>query len=168
MMGEFHYSNIMAAPVLIKAVVNIGVGRVRDEKTQELIQKSLALIIGQKLAPRPAKVAIAAFKTRKGLVVGYSATLRGKRMYDFLDRLVHVALPRQRDFQGLSEKSFDESGNLTIGVKEHMVFPEMIGEDVRAIFGFEVTIVARSRSRKEAIALFRYLGFPVKKAVATP
>ena len=97
MVGEFRYPNVMAAPKIEKVVVNIGVGRLRDEKVQDSIRQSLALITGQKLAPRRAKVAIAAFKTRKGLVIGYTATLRGKRMYDFLDRLIHVALPRQRD-----------------------------------------------------------------------
>ena len=162
MMGEFHYSSVMAVPKVERVSVNVGVGRQRDEKILGAIRQSLALITGQKLISRPAKIAIAAFKTRKGQIVGYTATLRGKRMYDFLDRLIHIALPRQRDFQGLSEESFDERGNLTIGIKEHMVFPEVGGEDVRTIFGFEVTIVVRARSRKESIALFRHLGFPIK------
>ena len=83
-------------------------------------------------------------------------------MYDFLERLIHIALPRQRDFQGIPEKSFDGRGNLTIGIKEHIVFPEMIGEDVRSIFGFEVTVVTSGRSRKESMALLKYLGFPIR------
>ena len=162
MMAEFKYKNPMAVPKIEKVVVNVGVGRIRDEKVHDTIQKSLSLIVGQKIAPRPAKLAISAFKTRQGLIIGYAATLRGKRMYDFLERLIHVALPRQRDFQGITEKSFDGKGNLTIGIKEHIVFPEMIGEDVRSIFGFEVTVVTSGRSRKENISLLKHLGFPIK------
>ena len=162
MMAEFKYKNPMAVPKIEKVVVNVGVGRIRDEKVHDIIQKSLSLIVGQKIAPRPAKLAISAFKTRQGLIIGYAATLRGKRMYDFLERLIHVALPRQRDFQGITEKSFDGKGNLTLGIKEHIVFPEMIGEDVRSIFGFEVTVVTSGRSRKESIALLKHLGFPIK------
>lgn len=162
MMAEFKYKNPMAVPKIEKVVVNVGVGRIRDEKGQEAIQKALTLIVGQKVAPRPARTAISAFKTRRGLIIGYAATLRGKRMYDFLERLIHIALPRQRDFQGISEKSFDQRGNLTLGIKEHIVFPEMLGEDMRSIFGFEVTVVTTSHSRKEGIFLLKYLGFPVK------
>lgn len=162
MMAEFKYKNPMAVPKIEKVVVNVGVGRIRDEKVHDTIQKSLALIVGQKMAPRPAKTAISAFKTRRGLIIGYSATLHGKRMYDFLERLIHVALPRTRDFQGIAEKSFDGKGNLTLGIKEHIVFPEMIGEDVRSIFGFEATVVTTARSRKEGLSLLKHLGFPIK------
>lgn len=162
MMAEFKYKNPMAVPKIEKVVVNVGVGRVRDEKVHSTIQKSLSMIVGQKMAPRPAKIAVSAFKTRKGLIIGYAATLHGKRMYDFLERLIHIALPRQRDFQGIPEKSFDGKGNLTIGVKEHIVFPEMIGEDVRSIFGFEATVVTTAHSRKEGISLLKHLGFPIR------
>lgn len=162
MMKEFGYKSPMAVPRIEKVVVNIGVGRIRDEKSHETIVKALSLITGQKPSPRAARVAIAAFKTRKGLVIGYAATLRGKRMYDFLERLINIAFPRTRDFQGIDEKSFDGRGNLTIGVKEHIVFPEMIGEDVRSIFGFEVTVVTTANKRKEGIMLLRHMGFPVK------
>lgn len=162
MMKEFAYSSPMAVPRIEKVVVNIGVGRIRDEKSHETMTKALALITGQKPSPRPARVAISAFKTRKGLVIGYATTLRGKRMYDFLERLIKIALPRTRDFQGIGEKSFDGRGNLTIGVKEHIVFPEMIGEDVRSIFGFEVTVVTTARKRKEGIALLKAMGFPIR------
>ena len=162
MMKEFGYKSPMAVPRIEKVVVNIGVGRIRDEKSHETIVKALSLITGQKPSPRAARVAISAFKTRKGLVIGYAVTLRGKRMYDFLERLINIALPRTRDFQGIDEKSFDGRGNLTIGVKEHIVFPEMIGEDVRSIFGFEVTVVTTANKRKEGIMLLRHVGFPVK------
>jgi len=161
-MKEFGKKNPMAVPRIGKVVVNVGIGRIRDEKTQEMIQKALVLITGQKPSPRPARVAISAFKTRKGLIIGYMTTLRGRRMYDFLERLIGAAFPRTRDFRGIDEKSFDDKGNLTIGVKEHIVFPEMVGEDVRHIFGLEVTVVTTARKRNEGIALLRMMGFPIK------
>ncbi len=159
---RFGYKNVMAVPAIEKVVVNCGVGKIRDEKQREEIEKYLALITGQKAASRPAKKAIAAFKTRKGLVIGYQVTLRGKRMYDFLSRLVNIALPRTRDFRGIEKKSFDGKGNLTIGIKEHIVFPEMIGEDYRFLFGFEVTVVTTAKRREEGIELLRMVGFPIK------
>lgn len=161
MMAEFKYKNVMAVPRIIKVVVNTGVGRTRDDKSHEFIQRAMALIVGQKLSPRPARKDVSAFKTRRGFIIGYAATLRGARMYDFLERLIRVALPRTRDFQGIPEESFDGRGNLTVGVKEHIVFPEIIGEDVKLIFGFEVTIVTTARKREEAIAFLRYMGFPI-------
>ena len=165
MQALFGYRNVMALPRVSKVTVNIGVGKMREEKDRAEIQKYLALITGQKSAPRAAKKAIAAFKTREGFVIGYCVTLRGPRMYDFLSRLVNIALPRTRDFQGLAEKSFDGTGNLTIGVREHIVFPEMTGEDYRVLFGMEVTIVTTSRRREESMVLLRALGFPIKKSL---
>ncbi len=162
MQRKFGYKNIMAVPRVSKVVVNVGVGRMRDEKQQEEVRKALALITGQKPSPRPAKKSIAAFKTRKGLIVGYKSTIRGPRMWDFMERLVAIAIPRQRDFRGLDPKSFDRRGTLTIGLKEHIVFPEMIGEDVRFIFGFEVTITTTAKRREEGIQLLKLLGFPIK------
>lgn len=159
---KFSYKNIMAVPKIVKVVVNSGVGRIRDEKQHEEIRKFLALITGQKPAPRPAKQAISAFKTRQGLIIGYQVTLRGKRMYDFLSRLINVALPRTRDFRGIDGKSFDPGGNLTIGVKEHIVFPEMIGEDYRFLFGLEVTVVTTAKKREEGVELLKLMGFPIK------
>ncbi len=158
----FGYKNTMAVPKIEKAVVNIGIGRTREEKERSEIEKYLGLITGQKASARPAKKAIAAFKTRKGLIVGYQVTLRGGRMYDFLSRLVAVALPRTRDFRGLDEKSFDGKGNLTIGIREHIVFPEMIGEDYKLLFGMEVTVVTTAKRRNEGIALLKLMGFPIK------
>lgn len=162
--AKFGYKNIMAVPRIVKVVVNAGVGRIRDEKQHEEVRKYLALITGQKAAARPAKKAIAAFKTRKGLVVGYQVTLRGKRMYDFLSRLVNVVFPRTRDFRGLDEKSFDMRGNLTVGMKEHTVFPEMIGEDYHFLFGLEVAVVTTAKKRSEGIELLKSMGFPFKQA----
>lgn len=160
--AKFGYKNNMAVPKIVKVVVNVGVGRMRDQKEHEEVQKYLKLIIGQKPAPRPAKQAIASFKTRKGLVIGYQVTLHGKRMYDFLSRLVNVALPRSRDFKGISETSFDPWGNLTIGVREHIIFPEMVSEDYRFLFGLEVTVVTTARKKEEGVELLKLMGFPIK------
>lgn len=164
MQKEFGYKSVMAVPRIEKVVVNIGIGKLREKKDAvEAVEKQLALIVGQKLLPRPVKKAIASFKTRIGMVVGYKATLRGQRKFDFLDRMVHFAIPRTRDFRGISLSSIDHAGNLTLGFKEHIVFPEMIGEDVKNIFSFEATIVTNAKKREEAIALFRLLGFPLQK-----
>ncbi len=155
-------TNVMAIPKIEKVVVHVGAGRTRDDKQHEEVQKYLMLITGQKSAARAAKKAIASFKTRKGLIIGYQVTLRGKRMYDFLSRLIDVGLPRTRDFRGLDEKSFDQNGNLTIGVKEYIIFPEMMGEDYHFLFGLEVTVVTTARRREEGIELLRLLGFPLQ------
>lgn len=162
MRAKFGYQNIMAVPRLAKVVVNIGIGKLREEKERSEIEKYLRLITGQKPSPRPAKKAIAAFKTREGMVIGYQVTLRGRRMYDFVSRLVNIALPRTRDFRGIEESSFDAKGNLTVGIKDHIVFPEMIGEDYRMLFGMEVTIVTTAKKREEGIALLRFMGFPIR------
>lgn len=162
--AQFGYRNRMAAPRVEKVVVNVGVGRLREEKELEAVRRALALITGQAPAARPARVSIAAFKTRKGLVVGYRVTLRGKRMWDFLERLVAIAIPRQRDFRGIDPASFDRRGSLTIGFREHIVFPEMIGEEVPFIFGLEVTVTTSAKRREEGIALLKALGFPLKSS----
>lgn len=163
LMQKFKYSNISAVPTIEKVVVNVGVGRLRDNKDQEEVIKYLGLITGQKPSPRSAKKAIASFKTRKGLIVGYRVTMRGKRMYDFLSRLINTALPRTADFQGISLNSFDHEGNLTIGIKEHIVFPEMIGEDYRLLFGLEISIVTTTKKKEEGVELLRLLGVPIRK-----
>lgn len=164
MKERFGYKNDLAIPKIIKVVVNTGTGKaLKDEKMQETIAKNLAMITGQKPIPTLARGAISGFKIRKGMKVGLKITLRGKRMYEFLDRLVGTAIPRIRDFRGLPEKSIDEESNLTIGIKEHIIFPEIAHEDVKFIFGFEVTVVTNAKKRKEAVELFRLLGFPIKK-----
>lgn len=164
MRARFSYGNVMAVPKIVKVSVNTGVGRMRDEKDRAEVQKYLSLITGQKAGSRAAKKAIASFKTRKGLVIGYHVTLRGKMMYDFLTRLIAIALPRTRDFKGISQTSFDERGNLTIGIKEHIVFPEIIGEDYRFLFGLEVSIVTNAVRREEGMALLELMGFPIISA----
>lgn len=162
MQAKFGYRNVMSIPKIEKVIVNAGVGRFRDEKQLEEIRKYLTLLTGQQVAKCPAKKAIASFKTRQGMIVGFKVTLRGKRMYDFISRLINIALPRTRDFQGIDAKTFDAKGNLTIGVKEHIVFPELIGEDYRFLFGFEVTIVTTAKKQEEGIGLLRLMGFPIK------
>ena len=159
---ELGLKNELASPHLVKIVLNTGTGR-REAKDIELIQKQLELIAGQKCVSREAKKSIASFKTRKGMAVGLSCTLRGGRMYDFLSRLVNISLARLRDFRGLDPKIVDSSGNLTIGFKEHIVFPEIAGEDVKTPFGLEVTLVVKSRLRDQALAFYRALGLPFKK-----
>lgn len=159
---EQDYHNDLEVPKLVKIVVNIGVGK-RDAREHEAITKYLERIVGQKVIPRKARKSISTFKTREGMVVGFSATLRGERMYDFLERLMKIAIPRLRDFRGIDIESIDASGNLTIGFKEHMVFPEMVDEDLTTIFGLEVTLVTNARSRDESTALLKALGVPFKK-----
>lgn len=162
-MERHGWSSPLAVPRLVKVVVNTGVGKIKEEKEKEIIKKQLALITGQEPQARPAKKAIASFKTRKGMVIGYAVTLRRRRMYDFLSRLIDLALPRSRDFRGLEEASVDGRGNLTIGLREHIAFPEIIGEDVKTIFGLEATLVTNAKTRDLALELYRELGLPFRK-----
>ena len=162
MKKTFGYTSNLAVPRLKKVVVNCGVGRIRDEKQLADIQKYLALITGQKSSERRTRLSIASFKTRAGMVVGYATTLRGRRMYDFLERLVASAIPRMRDFRGIPVSGIDQGGALTIGIKEHIIFPETISEDIHMMFGLEVTIVTTGSSREESLELFRLLGFPLQ------
>ena len=163
MMKKYSYSSPLAVPKIVKIVVNTGVGRIKDEKEKELIQKFTSMIAGQKAHARPAKKSIASFTSREGVIIGHRAPLRGKRMYDFLTRLIDLTLPRSRDFRGISESSVDGFGNLSIGIREHIAFPEIIGEDIKTIFGLEATLVTNAKSRSEALELYRELGIPFKK-----
>jgi len=161
--GEFGYTNSMQAPSIEKIVISTGIGKIQDASKIELIQDRIARITGQKAAPRGAKKSVAGFKVREGDIVGYQITLRGERMRDFFDKLIHVALPRTRDFRGLSPKAIDELGNMTIGIKEHTIFPETSDEEQRNVFGFAATIVTTAKSKQEAEAYLRYMGVPLKK-----
>lgn len=162
---EFGYVNVMAVPKITKVVVNIGTGRiVRESKTVEAMARDLALMTGQNPIKTKAKKAIASFKTRKGLEIGLKVTLRGKRMYDFVDRLINIVLPRTRDFRGIKLSSVDKFGNLTLGVKEHIVFPEVVLESSKMIFGLGITVVTDAKSKEEAEKLFRLIGFPLMKS----
>ena len=157
----FGYTSVMQGPRVMKVVVSSGVGKKRDQKQIELISERLARITGQKAAPRAAKTSIASFKVREGDTVGLQTTLRGARMYDFLDKLIHIALPRTRDFRGLSATAIDDMGNMTVGIKEHTIFPETSDEDLKDVFGFAVTIVTSAKSKAEAEAFLRHLGLPL-------
>lgn len=159
---EFGYKNVMAAPRLMKIVVSSGVGKAKDKNRLKVVEDRMARITGQKASPRAARMSIASFKLREGEIVGYQVTLRGQRMYEFFDKLVHIALPRTRDFRGLNKTAIDEMGNMTIGLKENNIFPETSEEDLKDVFGLAVTLVTTAKSKPEAEAFFRHLGVPLK------
>jgi large subunit ribosomal protein L5 len=161
--GAFGYTNIMQAPKLTKAVVSIGVGKVSDKARRKMIEDRLGRITGQKVVARGAKKSVASFKSRQGDIIGYQATLRGARMNHFIDKLIHIALPRTRDFRGIPVSAIDEMGNITIGLKENTIFPECSDEDIKDVFGFAITIVTTAKSKKEAEALLRHIGFPLQE-----
>lgn len=153
---------------LEKIIVSSGLGKMRqrpqfDEKILPEIVKDLSAIVGQRPSPRSARKSIATFKVREGDVVGVVATLRGKRMQDFLKKVIGIALPRVRDFRGIDLKQFDDHGNLTIGFKDQTVFPEIVPEATAVSFGLEVTFVANTKTKEEGVAFFRTLGLPLKK-----
>jgi large subunit ribosomal protein L5 len=158
---EFGYTSKMQGPRISKVIVSSGVGKKRDKKVLEVIEDRLARITGQKPSARPARISIASFKVREGDTVGYQVTLRGARMYDFLDKLIHIALPRTRDFRGLKASAIDEMGNMTVGIKENTIFPETSDEDLKDVFGFAITIVTTAKSKPEAEAFFRHIGMPL-------
>jgi large subunit ribosomal protein L5 len=160
--GEFGYKNKMQAPKLVKVMISSGVGSIIDKKRKELIGDRLAKITGQKAKSTIAKKSIAGFKLREGEHVGYSVTLRGARMYDFLEKLIHIALPRTRDFRGLTNKGIDDMGNYSFGIKEHTIFPECAEEDVKDIFGIGITVVTNCKTKKECEAFVRYIGLPLQ------
>ncbi len=162
--GDFGWKNLMQSPRLVKVVISVGVGKMTKDKGKvELVADRLAKITGQKPVSRGAKKAISTYKTRVGDKIGYQITLRGKRAEDFLNRLVHIALPRTKDFKGVSVAGIDEMGNYTLGIKEHTVFPETADEDIKDIFGMAVTVVTTAKNKKMAEAYLRHLGFPFKK-----
>jgi len=165
MKGTFHYKNIMAAPKLNKIVLNVGTGTAvkKDKNKNEAIGERLAKITGQKGALRGAKQSVASFKIRQGDPIGIVVTLRGKRMYAFLEKLINVALPRTKDFRGIARKAVDNIGNLTIGIKEHTIFPETADEDIKDVFGLAITIVSTAKNKKEGETFFELLGVPFKK-----
>ncbi len=163
LMQEFHYSNVMQAPALHKVVINIGMGEaVQNAKAMDNAVRDLADITGQRPVVTRAKRSVAAFKLRQGMPIGAMVTLRGRRMYDFLDKLMNVALPRLRDFQGVSADSFDGRGNYTLGIKEQLVFPEIDYDKIDKVRGMEITIVTTARTDEEGRRLLRLLGMPFR------
>jgi len=163
---KFGYTNNMAVPKLVKVVVNVGTGSAKDKAKKDLIIKSLEAITGQKPASNAARKSIATFKLREGMVIGNSVILRRERMYDFLTRLISGAIPRIRDFRGLETKGIDKMGNFTMGIKEHIVFPEMSDQDVRSAFSLGITIVTTAKTKEEAEDLLKLIGIPFKKKVS--
>jgi len=165
MKDVFHYKNVMATPRMKKIVVNVGTGTAikKDKNKNDSISLRLSKITGQKPATRGAKQSIASFKTRQGDPIGVIVTLRGGRMYAFLEKLINVALPRTKDFRGIMRNAVDDIGNLTIGIKEHTIFPETADEDIKDVFGMSITLVSTAKDKKEGIAFFDLLGIPFKK-----
>ncbi len=158
------WKNVMQTPTIEKVIISAGVGKMAKDKLKvDLVADRLQKITGQKAVERGAKKSIATFKTRIGDKVGYQVTLRGKRATDFLNRLVHVALPRTKDFKGLNAGSIDEMGNYTLGVREHTVFPETADEELKDVFGMAITVVTTAKDKATAKAYLEHLGFPFKK-----
>lgn len=161
---EFSYSSPMAVPRLVKVTVNVGLGKALTEpKLTDVATKTLLRITGQKPVPRQARKSISNFKIREGMVIGLQVTLRGPRMYEFMDKLINVTLARVRDFRGISDKIFDGKGNLTIGFKEHLVFPEIKSDEVESIHGLEVSITTSAKNNAEGKRLLELLGLPFAK-----
>ena len=159
-------TNVMQTPKIEKIVVNVGTGTMqkKDRHKNDFIAEQLAIITGQQPTSRSAKTSVAGFKVREGDVVGKSVTLRGLRMNAFFDKLVNIALPRTKDFRGLETKSIDTMGNLTLGIKEHTIFPETGNEELSNIFGLSLTVVTTAKDKKSAEAYLRFLGVPFKKS----
>ncbi len=160
---KFGYENVMQAPKIEKVVVAAGVGSFKDPNKKEVVEDRLARITGQKPKYNVARQSIATFKLRKGQTIGYQVTLRGKRARQFLDKLIHVALPRTRDFRGLNPEAIDEQGNFTIGIREHTIFPETSDEELKDVFGLGITIVTTAKSKDEAYEFLKALGLPLKE-----
>lgn len=169
MMEKFGYTNVMAVPRIEKVVVNTGFGKLVGgktgeelAKTREAIVQDISQISGQRAVLTKARASISEFGVRKGIPIGAKVTLRGKRMHDFLDRLIHVVLPRSRDFRGLPATSFDERGNFNIGIEEHIFFPEISPEKAKHIIGLQITIATTAKNAEEGRELLKLLGFPMK------
>jgi large subunit ribosomal protein L5 len=163
--GKYGYKNVMASPRLVKVVVASGTGSglKRNKDHNKLVLERLTKITGQRPATKSAKKSIASFKIRIGDPVGVMVTLRGARMYGFLDKLINVAIPRTKDFRGIERKIVDNIGNLTLSIKEHTIFPETGDEELKDVFGLAVTIVTTAKTKAEAIEFFELIGVPFKK-----
>jgi len=162
--GTLGLKNKMQSPKLVKVVLSAGTGSFKDKNKNKIVEDRLTKISGQKAVLKVAKKSVATFKVREGDPVGYQVTLRGPRMFDFLNKLVYIALPRTKDFRGLSSKAIDNMGNMTIGMKENTIFPESSDEELKDVFGMAVTIVTSCKDKNSAKTFFEYLGFPFKKS----
>lgn len=164
MSAHFGYKNKLAVPRVGKVVLNVGISATRgDDKFIELVSNTLSRISGQKPVLTKAKKSISSFKIREGNILGAKVTLRGSRMYEFLDKLIHLTLPNVRDFRGLEKKSLDQGGNLTIGFKEYLPFPEINPDEFENVHGLEVCVTTTARDKERAFALLSLLGFPFRE-----
>lgn len=163
---EFGYKNMMGAPHLVKVTVSVATGSAmkRDKKHNELVVDRLSKITGQRATVRKAKISVASFKTREGDPIGVAVTLRGARMLGFLDKLFNVALPRTKDFRGVNRTSVDNIGNITFGIKEHTIFPEIKDEELKDVFGMAITLGTTAKTKEEATAFLSLIGVPFKKS----
>lgn len=163
MTKEFGYSNKMAVPTISKVSVNAGLSRaISNPNFAEEVFADLKLITGQAPVRAKAKKSIAGFKIRQGQTVGMNVTLRNKKAWDFVQKLVCVSIPRIKDFQGIDQKNFDKNGNLNLGFKEQMIFPEISPDDINTVFGLQVTITTTAKTKEEGVRMFKLLGFPIK------
>ncbi len=162
--GTYGYTNVMQAPKIEKVVLAVGTGRASraDKKRNDFIAERLARITGQKTSPRAAKKSIASFKLREGEIIGQMVTLRGARMYAFLDKLINITIPRTKDFRGYTKRGVDAMGNLSFGIREHTIFPETADEDLRDVFSLAVTVVTNRSNKAEATDFLTAIGFPFK------
>ncbi|WP_027365220.1 50S ribosomal protein L5 [Desulfotruncus alcoholivorax] len=165
MMDKFGYKNVMQVPRLEKVVINMGVGEaIQNSKAVDAAVNDLMIITGQRPVVTKAKKSIAAFKLRQGMTIGCKVTLRGDRMYEFVDRLVNIALPRVRDFRGVSPKSFDGRGNYSLGIREQLIFPEIDYDKIDKVRGMDIIFVTTARTDEEARELLRLMGMPFRAA----
>jgi len=162
---ELGYKNALAAPRLVKVNISIATGSAmkKDKKRNDLVVDRIAKITGQKPTLRKAKIAVASFKTRIGDQIGVAVTLRGARMFGFLDKVLNVSLPRTKDFRGINRTSVDNIGNMTFGIKEHTIFPEIHDEELKDVFGMAITLVTTAKTKDEATKFFELIGVPFKK-----
>ena len=161
---EFGIKNVNAVPKIEKVTLNVGLGSgIKDSKYQEVVEDTLKRITGQKPVANKARISVAGFKIREGMNVGMKVTLRGKRMWDFIEKLVNVTFPRVSDFRGIGPKAIDKNGNFSYGFKEHVAFPEIRPDEIETIHGLEVNITTSATSYDQGMSLFKKLGFPFKK-----
>ncbi len=163
MKEKFQYKNALAVPKMTKVVVNIGINQAMKDKINT-IENTLTRITGQKPVKTLAKKSISNFKIRQGMVIGMMVTLRKKQMYNFIDKLINIVLPRLRDFRGLSEKSIDKDGNLNIGFREHIVFPEINPDEIESLHGLAIAITTTTKDKKQGLEFLKLLGFPFEKS----
>lgn len=160
---KLNLKNVNQVPRVTKVTINAGLNTKRDPKFIEVLQETLEKVTGQKPVVTKARKSVAGFKIREGMPVGTMVTLRGQRMWDFIDKLVNITFPRVRDFQGIKESTVDKGGNLNVGIKEHIAFPEVDADAIDTLHGLQITITTTADNREAGLALFKELGFPFKK-----